>query len=198
MANCIPARTSPACSILSRQNPQPANPMNEPEIKSPQPQGDLSAQVAALQRQVFTLLLVLLVVSATLAAYLRYEDYISTRMPPSSDRRRCRSSTHSARQRRNQPASLAGFSQTIGRLWPEEPRFRAAGVEKIRLHAAPGDDASRRHRAGQASRRRARRAEEAIIHFYATFTPQFGQKFDCGGIFFPQPAQSECAALLRR
>ncbi len=50
--------------------------MNDPEIKSPQPQGDLSAQVAALQRLVFALLLVLLVVSATLAAYLRYEDYI--------------------------------------------------------------------------------------------------------------------------
>ena len=50
--------------------------MNDPEIKTPLPQGDLSAQVAALQRQVFTLLLVLLVVSATLAAYLRYEDYI--------------------------------------------------------------------------------------------------------------------------
>jgi len=50
--------------------------MNDPEIKSPLPQGDLSTQVASLQRQVFTLLLVLLVVSATLAAYLRYEDYI--------------------------------------------------------------------------------------------------------------------------
>ena len=50
--------------------------MNDPEFKSPLPQDDLSAQVASLQRQVFMLLLVLLVVSATLAAYLRYEDYV--------------------------------------------------------------------------------------------------------------------------
>ena len=50
--------------------------MNEPGLKSPLPAGDLATQVAALQRQVFTLLVVLLVVSATLAAYLRYEDYV--------------------------------------------------------------------------------------------------------------------------
>ena len=50
--------------------------MNDSDINSPLPQGDLSAKVASLQRQVFMLLLVLLVVSATLAAYLRYEDYV--------------------------------------------------------------------------------------------------------------------------
>jgi|GEM_PF-1391990 len=50
--------------------------MNDSEINSPPAQGDLSAQVASLQRQVFMLLLVLLVVSATLVAYLRYQDYI--------------------------------------------------------------------------------------------------------------------------
>jgi tRNA U34 5-carboxymethylaminomethyl modifying GTPase MnmE/TrmE len=50
--------------------------MNDPEFKSPFPSSNLAAQVASLQRQVSTLLLVLLVVSATLAAYLRYQDYI--------------------------------------------------------------------------------------------------------------------------
>jgi len=50
--------------------------MNEPELKPSLPSDDLAGHVAALQRQVFTLLLVLLVVSATLAAYLRYEDYV--------------------------------------------------------------------------------------------------------------------------
>ena len=60
----------------SNQNPQRVNPMNDPEPKSPLPSGDLAMQVAALQRQVSVLLLVLLVVSMTLAAYLRYEDYI--------------------------------------------------------------------------------------------------------------------------
>jgi hypothetical protein len=50
--------------------------MNDPELKSPLPAGELVTQVAALQRQVFTLLVVLLVVSATLSAYLRYEDYV--------------------------------------------------------------------------------------------------------------------------
>ena len=39
------------------------------------PQNDLAGQVAALQRQVFTLLLALIVVSGTLLAYLVYESH---------------------------------------------------------------------------------------------------------------------------
>ena len=50
--------------------------MNDPEFKSPLPSNDLAFQVESLQRQVFMLLLVLLVVSVTLAAYLGYEDHI--------------------------------------------------------------------------------------------------------------------------
>ncbi len=46
--------------------------MNESEINSP---SDLAGQLAALQRQVFTLLLALIVVSGTVAAYLGYESY---------------------------------------------------------------------------------------------------------------------------
>jgi hypothetical protein len=46
--------------------------MNNPEINS---SSDLAGQVAALQRQVFTLLLALIVVSGTLVAYLGYESY---------------------------------------------------------------------------------------------------------------------------
>jgi hypothetical protein len=46
--------------------------MNEPEMKSFG--GD--SQIEALQRQVFVLSLVLLIVSATLAAYLIYQSYI--------------------------------------------------------------------------------------------------------------------------
>jgi len=43
--------------------------MNEPELNSPAP-AQLSEQVAALQRQVSTLLLALIVVSGTLTVYL--------------------------------------------------------------------------------------------------------------------------------
>jgi len=50
--------------------------MNDPELPSPVSPGELTAQVAALQRQMSTLLLVLLVVSLTLATYLWYEDHI--------------------------------------------------------------------------------------------------------------------------
>jgi hypothetical protein len=46
--------------------------MNDSEIKS---HGDLAGRVAALQRQAFTLLLALIVVSGTLVAYLGYESY---------------------------------------------------------------------------------------------------------------------------
>lgn len=47
--------------------------MNE---TNPSPTNDLAGQVEALQRQVFVLLLTLLVVSATLAAFLLYESHI--------------------------------------------------------------------------------------------------------------------------
>ena len=46
--------------------------MNDSEINSP---GDLAGQVAAQQRQVFTLLLALIVVSGTVVAYLGYESH---------------------------------------------------------------------------------------------------------------------------
>ena len=46
--------------------------MNDSEINSP---SDLAGQVAALQRQLFALLLALIVVSGTLVAYLGYESY---------------------------------------------------------------------------------------------------------------------------
>jgi hypothetical protein len=48
--------------------------MNDPEINLNSP-SDLAGQVAALQRQVFTLLLALIVVSGTLVAYLGYESH---------------------------------------------------------------------------------------------------------------------------
>ena len=46
--------------------------MNDSEINST---SDLAGQLAALQRQVSTLLLALIVVSGTVAAYLGYESY---------------------------------------------------------------------------------------------------------------------------
>jgi hypothetical protein len=48
--------------------------MNETQINSPA-SADLGEQVAALQRQVFTLLLALIVVSGTLVAYLGFEAH---------------------------------------------------------------------------------------------------------------------------
>ncbi len=49
--------------------------MNEPEI-SPATPDELAGQIASLQRQVTTLLLVLVVVSSTLTAYLFYQSRI--------------------------------------------------------------------------------------------------------------------------
>jgi hypothetical protein len=46
--------------------------MTESEMNSP---SDLAEQISALQRQVFTLLLALIVVSGTLVAYLGYESH---------------------------------------------------------------------------------------------------------------------------
>jgi hypothetical protein len=47
--------------------------MSESEMSSPTP-AELSDQVAALRQQVFTLLLALIIVSGTLAAYLYYQS----------------------------------------------------------------------------------------------------------------------------
>jgi hypothetical protein len=52
--------------------------MNETEINSPAPGGDLESQVAALQRQVFLLLLSLVVVTATVVFYLFCQAHFSS------------------------------------------------------------------------------------------------------------------------
>ena len=49
--------------------------MNEPEMNSPAT-AELSNQVAALRCQVFTLMLALVVISGTLAAYLFYQSRV--------------------------------------------------------------------------------------------------------------------------
>ena len=49
--------------------------MNESETNSPAP-AELSGQIAALRCQVFTLLLALVVISGTLAAYLSYQSRV--------------------------------------------------------------------------------------------------------------------------
>jgi cell division protein FtsL len=50
--------------------------MNETETHLPSADSDLELQVAALQRQVFMLLLALIVVSATVVFYLYYQSRI--------------------------------------------------------------------------------------------------------------------------
>jgi hypothetical protein len=50
--------------------------MNETESNSPS-SGELTGQVAALQRQMFTLLLALIVVSGTLTVYLYRQDSVT-------------------------------------------------------------------------------------------------------------------------
>ena len=50
--------------------------MNDPEIQNSH--GDLSEQVAALQRQSFVLHLVLLVVSGTLVFFLCYQSHVAS------------------------------------------------------------------------------------------------------------------------
>jgi hypothetical protein len=49
--------------------------MNKPEMDSPAP-AELTDQIAALHRQVATLLLALIVVSGTLTVYLWYQSHI--------------------------------------------------------------------------------------------------------------------------
>jgi hypothetical protein len=49
--------------------------MNESEMNSPAP-AELSDQIDALRQQVFTLLLALVVISGTLAAYLSYQSRV--------------------------------------------------------------------------------------------------------------------------
>jgi hypothetical protein len=49
--------------------------MSETEMSSPTP-AELSDQVAALRQQVFTLLLALIVISGTLAAYMFYQSRV--------------------------------------------------------------------------------------------------------------------------
>ena len=49
--------------------------MNEPEMNSPE-SSDLNGQVAALQRQVFSLLLALIVIGGTLTAFLFYQSHV--------------------------------------------------------------------------------------------------------------------------
>src|SRR5208282_4102565 len=67
------------CECLQSKSPESgtdAHPASHPlimnDFNSP---SDLAGQMAALQRQVFTLLMALIVVSGTLVAYLGYESY---------------------------------------------------------------------------------------------------------------------------
>lgn len=50
--------------------------MNETEIHTPQHDPELEMQLAALQRQVFLLLLALIIVAATVVFYLFYESRV--------------------------------------------------------------------------------------------------------------------------
>jgi len=48
--------------------------MNENESPLPANPADVSSQIAALQRQVFTLMLILIIVSGTMVAYIYYQS----------------------------------------------------------------------------------------------------------------------------
>jgi hypothetical protein len=52
--------------------------MNEPEINSPLPE-DLSGEVASLRRQVFVLLLSLIIVSGTMTFFFFYQSRVESR-----------------------------------------------------------------------------------------------------------------------
>lgn len=52
--------------------------MNESETNPPAP-SDLTEQIAALRRQITTLLLALIVISGTLAVYLWYQSHITAK-----------------------------------------------------------------------------------------------------------------------
>lgn len=111
--------------------------MNEPEIKSPVPANDIVVQVAELQRQMFILLLVLLVVSASLAAYLRYEDYIAHKdadlIRPQASQIMGMFAQETAGINRQ---AVSNFVAQIGAYAPRNPDF-AKQVLKVQPPAAP-------------------------------------------------------------
>ena len=159
--------------------------MNETETNSPAP-GELAEQVLALQRQVFTLLLALIVVSGTLTVYL-YRQASVTRKDINAIRPQAEKIISVFNQNR---AGIAGVRRPTCHLRPDASRF-PAGFEEIR-HCA----AASHQDAGQARARRARCAKEVknLRHLHAAVRTKIRLRRN----FFPQPAQSNCAALLRR
>ena len=152
--------------------------MNEPEMNLPG-SADLAGQVAALRRQVFTLLLALIVVSGTLAAYLWLSiPYHRARPLTRSNLNASRSSSITSKTAR----PSRSLYQPTRRLRPDASGF-PADAEEIR-HSA---DAARRH---AMPRLRSKS--------YASLAPQFGQKLDCGGNFSRSPRKPMCAFLFRR
>jgi hypothetical protein len=112
--------------------------MNDSSLQS-LPQSDIDSRVAGLQRQVTVLLMALLVVSVTLAAYLRYEDYIihkdAAAIRPQSTQMKAAFDAASAGLNRqattNFLAQLVAYSQ-------KNPDFAQQVMKKYGFVPAPG------------------------------------------------------------
>ncbi|HEY3932033.1 MAG TPA: hypothetical protein VGM58_06640 [Verrucomicrobiae bacterium] len=106
--------------------------MNESEINSPAP-AELSDQVAALRCQVFTLLLALVVVSGTLAAYLSYQSRVFGK-----DISNVKPQAMQIIQGFNQSQpKLENFINQLITYGQTHPEFQQQILEKYNIKAAP-------------------------------------------------------------
>jgi hypothetical protein len=111
--------------------------MNDSELQ-PLPQSDLAARVAVLQRQVSVLLLALLVVTVTLAAYLRYQDYIlhkdaATIRPQAAPAIKAFAAASAGMNRQ----AITNFLAQLGAYGQKNPDFAQQVLKKYGFAAAP-------------------------------------------------------------
>jgi len=115
--------------------------MNETESNSPL-SGDLASQVAALQRQIFTLLLALIVVSGTLTVYL-YRQASVTRKDIESIRPQAEQIISSFNQNRAGMQAFVNQLVDYGRTHPDfQPILKKYGLGMAPATNAPAKPAT--------------------------------------------------------
>lgn len=106
--------------------------MSETEMNSPAP-AELSEQIAALRRQIFTLLLALIVVSGTLAAFLFYQSRVFGK-----DIANVKPQAMQIIQGFNQSRpKLEDFVNQLITYGQTHPEFQQQVLEKYHIKAAP-------------------------------------------------------------
>jgi len=119
--------------------------MNDPEIQPSVSLNQLADQLATLQRQIFMLLLVLLVVSLTLASYLSYEDHvfgkeIRTLRPQAAQV----VGTYKAAIDSIPRGAVTNFLAQVSAYGQKNPEFAQQVLKKYGFNVAPPPSAPRR------------------------------------------------------